>query len=344
MGQNTTYFPTYLDMSRRVDPDGSVSDIAEIITQYHEELDDIGWKQGNLDSGEQITVRTSKPTISFRYLNAGITPVKSTTGQIVETCAIMEARNHIDIDVAMANGNTAAYRLSEDKAIIQGFGDQLSSTLIYGDATISPNQFTGLAARYYACSTKGATNSTAKQVIDAGGTNSVNSSIWLVCWSPDNIYGIVPKGSKAGFQFKDLGEQMVPDPVTTGAFMQMMCSWYQWKAGLAIRDYRSVVRIANIDMTNILTTGATSDTSADLLKYMSLALDRIPPNVIGRKVFYMNETVRSYLRLKIVNKTNVLLRLEELKNGPIPRPDAAMLFLGVPCRRIDAILNTESNL
>jgi hypothetical protein len=341
MGLNTVYFPTYLDMSRRVDPDGAVADIAEIITQYHEILDDIGWKQGNLDSGEQITVRTSKPTISFRYLNAGITPVKSTTGQIVETCAIMEARNHIDVDVAMANGNTAAYRLSEDKGIIQGFGDQLASTLIYGDVTVSPNQFTGLAARYYSST---GTNTTAKQVISAGGTNSVNSSIWLVVWSPDNIYGIVPKGSKAGFQFKDLGEQMVPDPNTTGAFMQMMCSWYQWKAGLAIRDYRSVVRIANIDMTNILTTGATSDTSADLLKYMSLALDRIPPNVIGRKVFYMNETVRSYLRLKIVNKTNLLLRLEEIKGNLIPRPDQVLMFLGVPCRRIDSILNTESSI
>jgi hypothetical protein len=341
MGLNTTYFPTYLDMSRRVDPDGSVADIAEIITQYHEILDDIGWKQGNLDTGEQITVRTSKPTISFRYLNAGVTPVKSTTGQIVETCAIMEARNHIDIDVAMANGNTSAYRLSEDKGIIQGFGDQLASTLIYGDTTVSPNQFTGLAARYYSST---GTNTTAKQVISAGGTNNVNSSIWLVVWSPDNIYGIVPKGSKAGFQFKDLGEQMVPDPNTTGAFMQMMCSWYQWKAGLAIRDYRSVVRIANIDMTNILTTGATSDTSADLLKYMSLALDRIPPNVIGRKVFYMNETVRSYLRLKIVNKTNLLLRLEEIKGSLIPRPDQVLMFLGVPCRRIDAILNTETNV
>jgi hypothetical protein len=338
MGLLTTYFPTALDMARRMDPGGSVADIVEIISQYNEILDDIGWKQGNLETGEQITVRTSKPTVSFRYLNQGVTPIKSTTGQIVETCAIMEARNHIDIDVAMMNGNTSAYRLSEDKGIIQGFGDQLASTLIYGDTTVSPSQFTGLAARYYSST---GTNTTAKQVISAGGTNNVNSSIWLVVWSPDNIYGIVPKGSKAGFQFKDLGEQMVPDPNNSGAFMQMMCSWYQWKAGLAIRDYRSVVRIANIDMTNILTTGSTSDTSADLLKYMSLALDRIPPNVIGRKVFYMNETVRSYLRLKIVNKSNLLLRLEEIKGTLIPRPDQVLMFLGVPCRRIDSILNTE---
>lgn len=341
MGLNTTYFPTILDMARRMDPDGNVANVAEIITQYNEILDDIGWKQGNLETGEQITVRTSKPTPSFRYLNQGVTPVKSTTGQIVEACAIMEMRNHIDIDVAMLNGNTSAYRLSEDKAIIQSLGDQLGSTLIYGDATVSPAQFTGLAARYYSST---GTNTTAKQVISAGGTNNVNSSIWLVVWSPDNIYGIVPKGSKAGLQFRDLGELTLPDPSNTGAFMQMLCSWYQWKCGIAIRDYRSVVRIANIDMTNILTTGATVDTSADLLKYMSLALDRIPPNVIGRKVFYMNETVRSYLRLKIVNKPNMLLRLEELKGNLIARPDAALLFLGVTCRRIDAILNTEANV
>jgi hypothetical protein len=338
---NTTYFPTVLDMARRMDPGGAIADIAEIITQYNEILDDIGWKQGNLETGEQITVRTSKPTPSFRYLNKGIQPVKTTTGQIVETCAIMEMRNHIDIDVAMLNGNTAAYRLSEDKGIMQALGDQLASTLIYGDTTVSPEQFTGLAARYYSST---GNNTTQKQVITAGGSNNVNSSIWLVVWSPDNIYGIVPKGSKAGLQFRDLGELTLPDPNNSGYFMQMLCSWYQWKCGLAIRDYRSVVRIANIDITNLATTGATTDNSADLLKYMSLALDRVPPNVIGRKVFYMNETVRSYLRLKIVNKTNLLLRLEEIKGTLIPRPDQVLMFLGCPCRRIDAILSTETNI
>lgn len=339
--QNTVYFPTILDMARRMDPDGTIANVAEILTQYNEILDDIGWKQGNSETGEQITIRTSKPTPSFRYLNQGVTPVKSTTGQLVETCAIMEMRNHIDIDVAMLNGNTAAYRLSEDKAIIQSLGDQLASTLIYGDVTVSPNQFTGLAARYYSST---GNNTTAKQVISAGGTNNVNTSIWLVVWSPDNIYGIVPKGSKAGLQFRDLGELTLPDPSNTGAFMQMLCSWYQWKAGIAIRDYRSVVRIANIDTVNLLTTNNASDTSADLIKLMSLALDKVPPSVIGRKVFYMNELTRSYLRVKMLEKSNLFLRLDELKGASIPRPDGVLTFQGIPCRRIDAILNSEANI
>lgn len=341
MGANLTYFPTLLDIARRMDPNGAVAMVAEILQQYNDILDDIGWKEGNLPTGEQITVRTSKPTPSFRLLNAGITPAKSTTGQIVESCAILEQRSHIDVDVAMLNGNTAAFRLSEDKAIIQGMMDQLAATLIYGDTSVNPERFNGLAPRYYSI---GGSNKTASQVIDGGGTGSDNTSIWLCVWAPETLYGIYPKGSKAGLQQEDRGIQDIIDPNTSGAYLRALVSWYQWKAGIAIKDYRAVVRIANIDVSNLLTVNNASDTSADLIKLMSQALDKIPPNVTGRKVFYMNEQVRSCLRTKMLEKSNLFLRLDELKGASIPRPDGVLTFQGVPCRRIDAILNTEAQI
>ena len=112
--------------------------------------------------------------------------------------------------------------------------------------------------------------------------------------------------------------------------------------GFAIRDYRSVVRICNIDISNLETASDSTDTSANLLKFMSQALDKLPSNMAGRKVFYMNERVRSMLRVKMLDKSNLLLKIDELKSsGTIPRPDGVLTFLGVPCRRIDAILNTE---
>jgi hypothetical protein len=338
----TTYFPTLLDVARRLSPSGGIDVVAEILQQYNEILDDVPWIEGNLPTGHQTTVRTSKPTPTFRLLNQGVVPVKTTTGQIVDACAILEARNHIDKDLAMLNGNTAAFRLSEDKAIIQSMGDTLSSTLIYGDTSVNPERFNGLASRYFSLNTSYATY---ENIVDAGGTGSDNTSIYLVCWSPDKVFGIYPKGSQAGLQQRDLGEQSIVDPNTTGAYMQALVSWYQWKCGICIRDWRYVVRIANVDVSDLLTASNSTDSSANLFKFMSQAIDRIPP--MGgdyRPVFYMNEKVRSMLRVKMMDKANLQLQLSQVTGASIPRPQGVLTFQGIPCRRIDSILNTESRI
>lgn len=335
----TSYWPTLLDVTRRLAPGGGVDVVAEILQQYNEILDDLPWVEGNLPTGHQTTIRTSKPTPTFRLLNQGVVPVKTTTGQIVDTCAILEARNHIDKDLAMLNGNTAAFRLSEDKAIIQSMGDTLADTLIHGDVSVNPERFNGLASRYFSLNSA---NTTYANVIDGGGTGSDNTSIYLVCWSPDKVFGIYPKGSQAGLQQRDLGEQSIVDPNTTGAYMQALVSWYQWKCGICIRDWRYVVRIANIDVSALLTASDSVDSSANLFKLMSKALDRIPP--MGgdyRPVFYCNETVRSMLRVKMLDKANVSLQLSEVKGASIARPQGVLTFMGVPVRRIDSITNAE---
>lgn len=342
MGANVTYWPTLLDVARRTDPNGGIATIAEILQQYNEILDDIPWIEGNLPTGHQTTVRTSKPTPTFRLLNSGVVPVKTTAGQIVDTCAILEARNHIDKDLAMLNGNTAAFRLSEDRGIIESMSDTLASTLVYGDVSVDPEKFNGLASRYYSLAT---TVTTYANIIDGGGTGSDNTSIWLVCWSPDKVFGIYPKGSQAGLQQRDLGEQSIVDNITTGAYFQALVSWYQWKCGLCIRDWRYVVRIANIDISDLETASDGTDTSANLLKLMSKALDKIPPIGGGyRPVFYMNERVRAMLRIKMMDKGNVNLSLADLKSESIPRPGGTLTFQGVPCRRIDALTVAEARI
>ena len=342
MGALSSALPTLLDITKRMDPNGSIADIGEVLQQYNDILDDIGWKEGNLPTGEQMTIRTSKPTPSFRLLNGGVVPNKSTTGQIVETCAIMEERSHVDVDIANLNGDAAAFRLSEDAAIVQAMSDTLASTLIYGDVSVDPEKFNGLAARYFS---KTATHVTSSQIIDAGGTGSDNTSIWLVLWSPQTVYGIYPKGSKAGLFQEDRGIQDLLVNSSTGAYMRAYVTFFQWKCGFAIKDYRAVVRICNIDISDLETASDASDSSCNLTKFMSQALDKLPPNLSGRKVFYMNERVRSMLRVKMLNKSNVLFSIEEVKGADaIPRPDGILKFLGVPCRRIDSILNTEDRI
>jgi len=344
MGALTDYWPTLLDVARRMDPNGSVATVAEILTTYNEILDDIPWVEGNLPTGHQTTVRTSNPTPTFRLLNQGVVPTKSSTGQIVDTCAIIEARSHIDKDVAMLNGNSAAFRLSEDKGIIQGMSDSLATALFEGDVSVNPEQFNGLATRYYGITTS-ACPTTYTNVIDGGGTGSDNTSIWLVCWSPDKVFGIYPKGSQAGLQNRDLGEQSIVDPNTSGAYFQALVSWYQWKCGLCIRDWRYVSRICSIDISDLETASDSSDTSTNLLKKMSIAIDKIPGMGGTKPVFYMNSRVMSMLRIKMQDKSNVQLRLDEMKNNSVERFKMGTLtFQGIPCRRCDALGVAESDI
>lgn len=334
--------PTLFDVAKVTDPSGKIAKVAAILQQYNEILDDIPWQEGNLATGNLTTVQTSLATPSKRRLNSGIAPTRSTTGQINDACSIYENRNEIDINVATLNGNLKAFRATQDEPMIAGFGNSLASDLIYGDAATTPEAFNGFATRYFSL---GTTYTTSSQMIDAGGTGSDNTSIYLVLWGPNRVTGIYPKGSYAGLRIEDLGIQEVLTDATNNKKMRAYTTWMQWLCGLSVMDYRCVVRICNIDVSALRTASDSSDTSANILKFMSMAIDLLPPGLSGTPVFYMNQTVRSMLRVKLQDKSNLFLHMAELvggAQGATKRP--TLMFQGYPCRRIDSILNTESQI
>jgi hypothetical protein len=335
-----TQFPTLLDVARVLDPDGKISTIAEVLQEYNDILDDIPWIEGNLPTGHVSTVRTSKPAGTWRQLNEGIEASKATTGQVTNTCGMLESLSHIDKDLAMLNGNTEAFRFSQDKGHMEGLSDTLADTLIYGNVSVNPERFDGLAPRYFSL---GSTWTTSTQMISALGSGSDNTSIYLVNWSPGKCYGIYPKGSQAGLQHMDDGLLTISDPNNSGKFLKVYQSHFQWKCGIAIDDYRSVVRICNIDISNLETASDTSDSSANIIKYMCQAIEKLPPDMNGRPVFYMNNRVRSMLAVKLLDKSNIWLSMDEVKNTPLVR-GKTLHFMGIPCRRIDSILNTETEI
>lgn len=329
---------TLLDWARRADPDGKIATVAEVLNRYNEILDDITFVEGNLPTGHKVTLRANIPTPTWRLLNEGVTPTKSTTNQVTEVCGMLEAYSTVDKDLASLNGDTSAFRYSEDLAHIEGMNVEFASTLISGDTSIDPEKFVGLQPRYYTIS--GATTST--NVIDGGGTGSDNTSIYLVGWSPMTIHGIFPKGSQAGLQVKDLGEQTVLD--ANNKPFQAYRTHYQWKCGIAVKDWRYVVRICNIDISDLETAGDTSDTSANVLKMMSQALDKLPPNGMVKPVFYCNNRVRAMLRVKLFNKSNCYITLEDTQSpiSGLNRP--TLKFQGVPIRRVDEIGVAETRV
>jgi hypothetical protein len=321
---------TLADWAKRLDPDGKTSTIVEMLSQTNEILQDMVWREGNLPTGHRTTVRTGLPTVAWRLINSGVTPSKSTTAQIDEQAGILEAWSEVDKDLIILNGNEAATRMSEARAFIEAMNQEMASTLFYGNVGLAPEEFTGLAPRYSSLSAGNATN-----IIDAGGTGSDNTSIWLVAWDEETISGIFPKGSKAGLIHEDYGEVTVE--VTAGLAGQRMRALqerWQWKAGIALKDWRYVVRIANIDVSNLA-----GGSPADLIDLIENALEIIP-NALGRQVLYMNRTVGRYLRKQERGdvSTGGGITFDNVEGRRV------MDFGGTPVRRVDAILNTEARV
>jgi len=99
---------TLLDWAKRIDPDGKTPVIAELLSQSNEILEDCLFKEGNLPTGDRVSIRTGLPTVYWRALNAGVPNSKSTTAQVDEGCGMLEGRSEVDKDLAELNGNTSS--------------------------------------------------------------------------------------------------------------------------------------------------------------------------------------------------------------------------------------------
>jgi len=321
---------TLADWAKRLDPDGKVPTIVELLAQTNELLDDMRWREGNLPTGHRTTIRTGLPAVYWRLLNQGVAPSKSTTAQVDEQAGMLEAWSEVDKDLALLNGNISAFRLSEAKAFLEAMNQEMASTLVYGNGGLAPEEFTGLAPRY-----SDSTAANGDNVVKAGGSGSDNTSMWLVAWGEETAHGIFPKGSKAGLIHEDFGEVTVE--VTAGIAgnrMRALQERYQWKAGLVVKDWRYVVRICNIDTSDLA-----GGSPPDLIDFMEQA-EEIIPNSLGSRVFYCNRRVRRYLRKQV--RTDVSagggLTYENYNGKP------TLMFGSTPIRRVDAILNTEATV
>jgi len=323
--------PTLLDLAKRTDPDLKIATIVEILNQTNEMLDDMVWLEGNLLTGHRTTIRTGLPTPTWRKLYGGVQPTKSTTAQITDNTGMLEAYAEVDKALADLNGNTAAFRLSEDSAHIEGMSEEIQDTILYGNEGSEPEAFTGLSPRFNLTTAPNGQN-----IIDAQGTGTDNGSIWLIVWGPRTVHGIVPKGSTAGLKFEDKGQVTIENVDGAGGRMEAYRSHYRWDAGLTVRDWRYVVRICNIDKS--LLTVAMS-TGADLSDLMFQAMELIPNLGSGRAAFYMSRSMRTMWRRQLSYKVkDSVLSFEDVGGR------RTEMFQGIPVRRVDKMAADEARV
>lgn len=320
-----TLNPTLADFTSRMTQEGKVDpSIIEILNETNEMLDDAVWQEATGVTENITTVRSGLPTATWRRLNYGVQPSKSKTKQVSDTIGMLEAYAEVDKKLADLNGNTEAWRMSENRAFLEAMNQEFQRAIIYGDLVDDPAKIMGLAPRFNTHDKTKAEN--AINVIDAGGTGSKLTSIWLVCWSPNTVYCTYPKGLTAGLQHQDLGEVTLDD--ANGGHYQGYRSHYEWNVGLVVRDWRYVVRIANIDVSTLKNDAASG---ADLVDFMTDAIELLPNVKIGRPAFYCNRTISAFLRKQIRNAKNVNLTLDQVAGKKV------VSFDGIPVRRVDAL-------
>lgn len=343
---------TLIDIAKSFDPQGKVAIVAELLNQSNELINYMNFMEGNLPTGHKAVVRAGLPTVTLRQFYKGVAPSKSGRATIEDVCAMLEGRNEIDKDLADLNGNTAAFRMSEGLAFIEAMNQQFANQVVYGDTSSNKDGILGLAPRFNKIS--GATSGA--NIIDAGGTSTNNTSVWLVVWGENTVTGLYPKGSKAGLEQEDLGIIDAFD-ASNNRYRAYAERWL-WKFGLHVKDWRYVVRVANINTSDLTgQTGTQAVTAATWLnKLMIKALARIPSMGMGMPTFLASRTVKEMLSIGALDKSQNALSFEAAVNqyGTVAPGSVAgsgtgikggsLRFMGVPVLTVDQILATETQI
>lgn len=336
MAALTSTNPTLLDLAKRTDPDGKIATIVEILNETNEILTDMSWMEGNLPTGHRTTVRTGLPTATWRKLYGFVAPSKSTTAQITDNTGMLEAYAEVDKALADLNGNTAEFRLQENRAFLESMNQTMAHTLFYGNEATTPEAFTGLSPRYNSLSAVNGTN-----IINASGSED-RASIWLVVWSNSTVHGIVPKNSKAGFQMEDKGVMTISDATgLSPGRMEAYVTHYRWDAGLTLKDWRYVVRIANIDKGDLTREYVDGEfvTGVNLPDLMFQAMRKVPNLNSGRPVFYMSRDMATW----VARQKAAMGQWSYVTDASVVGTQGwTENFQGIPIRRVDVLSADES--
>lgn len=334
---------TLLDAAMKADSTGKTADIVNMLAATNEILDDALWIEANSKTAHKTTILTGLPEATWTRLYRGPQPTKSTRVGITDTCGRLEVENMVERELLKLADNPGEYRIQEAFASMEAMSQKMASHLFYGSEAETPESFNGLAIRYNDLSAPSGSN-----VVDAGGTGTDNTSIWLVTWGIQSVHMIYPQNTMAGIEHIPLEDQRVSDG--HGGTYLAAVDRFVWRPGLSVRDWRRVVRIANIDVSDLGTGSA-----ADLINLMVDAVYKLPTTggratgttktddptiqgLMGKPVFYANNTVLAALDKQARSANNVYLTVREVDGAPMTS------FRGIPIRRCDAILDTEARV
>ncbi len=344
----TGSYPTMLDIASRTDSMGNIADVVETQSQTNDWMEDAPYVEASEKTGHEFVLRSSIPGGAWRGYNIGTGYNKSTALKGRVGIGMLAEWSQVDASMLRHSGNGEKFRRSEDNAFIEGMGQTIARTLVYGNTTVNPLEFMGWAAFYNTLNPTNAFN--AANVRDGGGVNSNNTSLWFIGWSPETMFMIYPRGSKVGMTVDDRGD-VVPGYDSLGNPFVAFTTYFEQEVGFCPRDWRYGARIANLDVTNAGLAGPNAPDIFELMGALTLTFPKTSKAVSGivktdapndttgtRRCWYGNRTMLHYMYTQAMRNKQVLLRVEDYAGIVTDN------FRGDPIKVIDQITNTEARV
>jgi hypothetical protein len=316
------------DIVRRQGANGEYVPIAEMLSEINTLATDASWFEGELPAGHMSTVRSALPSFATLQPNGETSASKSTTDQTLEAAEFMDAWIDAHEQVIRYGGNAAAAIASEMPAFVEADMQTVNDRIIYGNGSTTVGQVNGLAVRYNSSS---ATNGDNVILGGAAGGQTDCMSVYLIEHGQGKFGLWYPKGSKAGLAIEDFGRVPVK---TSGGLSVRYQVHYTRALGIAVDDWRSVVRIANIDKSLLI-----AGTGADLPFRLNQATHCLPRGTsAGRRAFYMNRTTFLWLDDQCRNDVQAggQLKYSEVAGMEIPT------WRGYPINIFDTLTESET--
>jgi len=324
-------FIDLIDIYKLQDGQGQFNPVIEMLMEMNPILEDAIAVECNKGTTHLHTVRTGLPSVTWGRLYQGIPNSKGKTAQVEDTTGFVEGLSTVDKRLLDLSTNEGAVRLSEAQAFLESMSNEVGSKVFYGNTASDPEEFMGLAPRF---NDKSAANG--GQIIDAGGTGADNTSIWFVAWGDNQCNLLYPKGTQAGVQREDMGEQRVTDGQGNAYYAKE--EKFTWHIGMAVKDWRYVSRIANIDISDM------AAGTVALYDFMRKAYYKLQNRRVagGKIAIYCNRDVLEALDALATNAgaTDSFVRLKtmEIEGKEITT------YRGIPIRESDAIINAEARV
>lgn len=321
--------------------DRQIGSVAEVLVRHNPMLNDIPYMEMNEGTVHKELIRSALPSVYYRKANQPIPASKSTVEERTFTAAHFESKSVIDEAVAKRGGKdrVAFNRWNQAQGHIQAQAIEHADLTLYGSPASSHRKSPGFFDVY---STLATSEETSNQVLDAGGTGSDNASILLVAWGVNSVFGVYPKGTQAGLKRTDRSRggnlvqiQGTDENGDAGVYYGYE-EQFEIDHGLVIKDYRQASRVANIDISNL----QSGSSAADLIDLMISAMYKLDSLENGNPVFYMNRTLEAFLDKQSLTKVGAGggLTYDNYQGRKV------LMFRGIPVRRSDALLNTESQV
>lgn len=329
-------FPTLLDLAQMPE-NKDAADVINLLAALNPILQDAPAFPCNDGTRHKTTMKTGLPSVSWGKLYQGIQASKGSKQTVVDVTGFVESAAQIDqrlVDVFEKAEDKASMRLEEANDHLEAMAQEMATAIFYHDPSTDPSKPMGFAPRFNL-----STAENGNQIIKGGGAGNDNSSIWLITWGKQANHLIYPKGSMAGVKRMDRG--LVPVSDASGNTYFAYREEFAAHFGLSVRNWQYVVRVCNIDISDLTTDASTGAYLVDLMTEAYYRHKGRRVN-LGKTFFYANTTIVKYLDYQARKKTSINLFLGLMDTGANAKE--VLQFRGIPIHESDAILNTEATV